>query len=112
MNRCCSFCFKSKEAKILIGGTGVFICDACVKSSQNIIDNFDKKIKGSNLPAYEAQSTELLLEHLPKAEQVSKQAYETLYATVNILRKRKVSWQKVGDALGISRQAAWERFSD
>ena len=27
-----------------------------------------------------------------------------------VLRKRDVSWQKIGEALGVSRQAAWERF--
>ena len=31
--------------------------------------------------------------------------------TIDILRKRDVSWQQIGDALGTSRQAAWERFS-
>jgi hypothetical protein len=30
---------------------------------------------------------------------------------VEALRKRDVSWAAIGDALGISRQAAWERFS-
>ena len=29
----------------------------------------------------------------------------------NALRKRGVTWTRIGDALGISRQAAWERFS-
>ena len=30
---------------------------------------------------------------------------------VDVLRKREISWSRIGDALGISRQAAWERFA-
>jgi ATP-dependent Clp protease ATP-binding subunit ClpX len=30
---------------------------------------------------------------------------------VDLLRERGVSWAVIGDALGISRQAAWERFA-
>ena len=112
MNRYCSFCFKSmKEVIMLVGGTGVFICDMCIRSSQKVMSTRGKITK-ENLPTFEAQDTELLLKHLPKAEKVTKQASETLYVTVSLLRERKVSWQKIGDALGISRQAACERFSE
>jgi ATP-dependent Clp protease ATP-binding subunit ClpX len=31
--------------------------------------------------------------------------------TVDILRKREVSWADIANALNVSRQAAWERFS-
>ena len=30
---------------------------------------------------------------------------------VDILRARGVSWTRIGAALGVSKQAAWERFS-
>jgi biotin operon repressor len=30
---------------------------------------------------------------------------------IDELRARQVSWDAIGKALGISRQAAWERFS-
>jgi hypothetical protein len=30
---------------------------------------------------------------------------------VRVLRERNVSWTRIGAALGISKQAAWERFS-
>jgi biotin operon repressor len=29
---------------------------------------------------------------------------------VDILRERAVSWEKIGEALAVSRQAAWKRF--
>jgi biotin operon repressor len=34
-----------------------------------------------------------------------------LQLVVETLRAREVSWAKIGEALGISRQSAWERFS-
>jgi ATP-dependent Clp protease ATP-binding subunit ClpX len=34
-----------------------------------------------------------------------------LQKTVDVLRGREVSWATIGEALGISRQAAWDRFS-
>jgi hypothetical protein len=30
---------------------------------------------------------------------------------VDLLRSRGVSWTRIGAALGVSKQAAWERFS-
>jgi ATP-dependent Clp protease ATP-binding subunit ClpX len=40
-----------------------------------------------------------------------RQGNSVLQAQVDTLRKREVSWAEIGEALGISRQAAWERFS-
>ena len=34
-----------------------------------------------------------------------------LQNTVDVLRKREISWAVIGKALGVSRQAAWDRFS-
>jgi biotin operon repressor len=34
-----------------------------------------------------------------------------LQSQVETLRRRGVSWEAIGSALGVSRQAAWERFS-
>jgi hypothetical protein len=34
-----------------------------------------------------------------------------LQKTVEALRKREVSWEVIGEALGVSRQAARDRFS-
>jgi biotin operon repressor len=36
---------------------------------------------------------------------------QVLQAQIDALRERGVSWAAIGDSLGVSRQAAWERFS-
>ena len=38
------------------------------------------------------------------------QVEDHLAAWVHVARERGISWAKVGDALGITRQSAWERF--
>ena len=44
---------------------------------------------------------------LASAEQNTAFAHEW----VDLLRGRNISWAEIGRALGVSRQAAWERFS-
>ena len=39
-------------------------------------------------------------------------ADEKLREAVLALRRKSVTWMRIGEALGISRQSAWERFSD
>jgi ATP-dependent Clp protease ATP-binding subunit ClpX len=34
-----------------------------------------------------------------------------LQTQIDLLRDRDVSWAAIGEALGVARQAAWERFS-
>jgi hypothetical protein len=52
-----------------------------------------------------------LLGALRSADAAVAGARTVLQAQVDALRQRKVSWEAIGRALGISRQAAWERFS-
>lgn len=51
--RYCSFCFKSQhEAFKFIAGTGVFICDACVRLCSRIVaDDATTGIRGGDAPA-------------------------------------------------------------
>jgi hypothetical protein len=42
---------------------------------------------------------------------VVSQVDAALHDHVGMLRARGVSWTRIGEALGVSKQAAWERFS-
>jgi ATP-dependent Clp protease ATP-binding subunit ClpX len=55
--------------------------------------------------------TERLLERLQPIEDTVQGKGNQLQHVVEILRSREVSWGQIGEALGISRQSAWERFS-
>ena len=104
----CSFCRKSAaEVEKLIGGPGVYICDACVGLCNKILAG--KPTPG--FAGWESLSDAQLLNALRPSEIAVDAAREVLQAQVEILRAREVSWDRIGGALGISRQAAWERFA-
>jgi biotin operon repressor len=56
-------------------------------------------------------SDQQLLESLQPAVATVEATRTVLQMQIDALRRRDVSWSAIGDALGISRQAAWERFS-
>jgi hypothetical protein len=104
----CSFCRRSDaDVAKLIGGPGVHICDNCV--DQCVLILAGKPSLGFS--GWDTLSTEALLAALVPSEASVEAARGILQSQIDILRKRDVSWAQIGEALGISRQAAWERFS-
>jgi hypothetical protein len=56
-----------------------------------------------------ADDDALLRRLRPAADRVAS-ADAGLHGLVELLRGRQVRWARIGEALGVSRQAAWERF--
>jgi hypothetical protein len=111
----CSFCAKprSKVAR-LIAGPGVYICNECVQLCNDILTEEQNKPPQpeTKLPAWEESMTdEQILELLPRVAAVGAQTEARLQELVTMLRGRSVTWARVGAALEITRQSAWERFS-
>jgi hypothetical protein len=111
----CSFCAKpTSEVEKLIAGPGVYICNECVGLCQEVLGAEQKKPAGSGtqLPAWEESMTEeQILDLLPRIAAVGVQTEASLQRLVTILRERRVTWARIGAALQITRQSAWERFS-
>ena len=111
----CSFCAKpSSEVAKVIAGPGVYICNECVGLCHDIL--FEEQHKPSEpkaqLPAREdAMTDEQILDLLPRIASVGAQTEASLQRLVTILRGRGVTWARIGAALQITRQSAWERFS-
>jgi hypothetical protein len=104
----CSFCAKPRsEVEKLIAGPGVYICDECIGKCNDILRS------GRHLPSAweEAMTDEKILDLLPRIAAVSAQVDASLQRMVTILRERRVTWARIGAALQITRQSAWERFS-
>jgi hypothetical protein len=105
---CCSFCRRSDQVvPSLVGGPGVFICGDCVTLA-------DRAIRGEQIPdfaGWDAMSDDDLLISLRPAHHLVEQATDAVGQLVATLRRRSVSWERIGAALGISRQAAWERWA-
>jgi ATP-dependent protease Clp ATPase subunit len=107
----CSFCGKSQtEVMTLVAGPGVFICEECVQLCQVIIDKkaAPQEVPGSLLP--DNAPTEKLLNTLAGYNGAFESVDAAMQDIVDILREREVSWATIGQALAVSRQAAWKRF--
>jgi len=131
----CSFCGKSQHSVAqLIAGPSVFICNECIDLCVDIVaaetgqkrngslSGEKKSAAGTKsqepgpLPTLaiadvQSMSTARLLQWLKFQEKLLEQSRAGLQDAVDTLRGREVSWATIGEALGVSRQAAWERFS-
>ncbi len=107
----CSFCGRdSADVAKLIAGPGVYICDGCVGRSVAILDADDETTQPS-IPEWATMSDEELLGHLPRIAATAASIEAGLRARIDDLRQRGVSWARIGSALSMSRQSAWERFA-
>jgi ATP-dependent protease Clp ATPase subunit len=121
----CSFCAKSQfDVAKLVAGPGVYICNECVElCTQIIAEELDRASSepdnaGSStghdppiLKAWEDLSDDALLSEMVRAHAAHQNVDRAVAHHVAALRARGVSWARIGEALGMTRQSAWERFS-
>lgn len=112
----CSFCGKTQdEVAKLIAGPAVFICDECVAKCNEFlampVDAPRPKSQVQSIEDLDSFSQDRLIQWLKTEAVLYEHAGTGIQRTVDALRKRKVSWAVIGEALGMSRQAAWDRFS-
>lgn len=115
----CSFCLKlAPEVAKIIAGPGSFICNECVALCDQILAA--EQVSGStptegqdepDVPSWSTMTDDDLLDRLAKIASVADQVEQALATWVGEARRRGASWAKIGTALAISRQAAWERFA-
>lgn len=120
----CSFCAKpAPEVAKMIAGPGIYICDECVQLCNEILaadagsaagqpDARPEDEPPAELTYWQDMTDEQLLAHLPKIARVADQVEGSLTTWVRRTRSRGVSWARIGAALDMTRQSAWERFSD
>lgn len=110
----CSFCQRlAPEVDKLIAGPGIYICDKCVRACTEILEQAPATSGASEpqLPSWRSMTAEELLARLPRIAAVASQVEGSLQRWVGEARRRGASWARIGAALEISRQSAWERFS-
>ena len=106
----CSFCGKSQDrVRKLVAGPGVFICDQCIRLCNEVLESDAQTRRLSIGP--DTEVAEVLLDELRINATGLRQSEDQLQRAVNLLRKNHVPWSRIGEAVGVSRQAAWERFS-
>lgn len=107
----CSFCLKpTADVATMVAGPGVFICDSCVSLCVELIET--KPTTKPTLASWEEQlSDDTLLSTLPLIATAGTQVDRQLALWVGKARARGITWTRIGTALGMTRQSAWERFS-
>ena len=110
----CSFCRKPPEAVAkLVAGPGVFICNECVGLCTELVALPTEGISAADAAARWEQnmSDDDLLAHLPRVAAAAAQVEQQLTRWVRLARSRGITWTRIGESLGMTRQSAWERFS-
>lgn len=108
----CSFCGKpDTEVGKLVAGAGVYICNECVALAASVIEGSLGSPARPRVPVWESLTEVEMLSHIPGVAAHIDQAEADLRSWVQELRRRGVTWIRIGEALGITRQSAWERFS-
>lgn len=103
----CSFCRRGSAAvEKLIGGPGVYICDECVRACNSILRGKRAKV----FSGWSSLSDAELLSSLVPAGTLVRALDASVREQVAALRDRGVSWARIGEALGVTRQAAHQRF--
>ena len=122
----CSFCNKDQsEVGMLVAGPGVYICNECIDLCNQIIaEELDTKRAGASnatrssksrvpppIKAWDGLSDEDLLAEMVRAHAAHQNVDRAVALHVAGLRARGVCWARIGEALGMARQSAWDRFS-
>ncbi|GAA4483309.1 ClpX C4-type zinc finger protein [Actinoallomurus oryzae] len=108
----CTFCGKAHtEVDKMVAGPGVHICNECVALAEAVIEEYRDAPVKPRLPLWGSLTDEQMLDHIPRVAAAADQVEADLRSWVRELRRRGVTWARIGQALGITRQSAWERFS-
>lgn len=109
----CSFCgLPRARTGPMVGGPGVAICHPCVQRADRMLQD----AAGVDLVAGSAEpwltlTDDELLEALPAIAASGEQVERQLHRWVDVARERGLSWARIGGALAMTRQSAWERFA-
>lgn len=123
----CSFCGKPQDqVQKVIAGPGVYICNECVDLCNQILGEqmsleavhaeleHRSGTPGTTPPQFkdpEEMSDAELLSEMVRIHRSHDHVDQAVAELVLRLRGRGMSWARIGEALGMTRQSAWERFS-
>ncbi|MEO5663162.1 MAG: hypothetical protein ABIR39_07750 [Nocardioides sp.] len=115
-HKTCSFCGKQGTADTLFaGGLGAMMCSDCVSGFHKKFSTEEGRrsisLRSKARMPWDEMSDAELLGNLPKIAATAAQVGSFLADWVQLARDRGLSWAEIGQALGVSRQAAWERFA-
>jgi len=108
----CSFCAKrNTDVESLVAGPGVFICNECVALCTTVMAGKPAKGGPDLAPWDQVTDADAVVTNLPRIAAAGAQVERNLAQWVLKARALGVTWARIGEALGMTRQSAWERFS-
>lgn len=110
----CSFCATPGGTGTdveLIGGLGAHICVPCLNDFHEIMQDPERVAAAKKSMPWDRMAETELLATLPRILASAEQNAFFAQEWVDLLRERGVTWAEIGRVLGVSRQAAWERFT-
>lgn len=111
IGKVCSFCgLVGAEHTKFAGGLGAMMCVDCLEYYHEVFASAERSASITRPPWDDMMDAELL-DKLPLIAMSAEQVNEFLRQWVALLRSRNISWAEIGKVMGVSRQAAWERFS-
>ena len=112
--RICSFCATSGGPGTdvpLIGGLGAQICQSCVDTFHGILHDGERLAAARGVMPWDRMSDAEVLAALPQILASAEQNISFAQEWVEMLHDRGITWAEIGRVLGVTRQAAWERFA-
>ncbi|MFB9795841.1 ClpX C4-type zinc finger protein [Arthrobacter citreus] len=107
----CSFCLRPREQTgLLVGAPAVAICRGCTESALVLFEHAPADPNPSPRAPWDLLGDRELLARLPQIAKARDDVENHLRQWVAAARSRDISWAGIGEALGMSRQSAWERF--
>jgi ClpX C4-type zinc finger len=110
----CSFCDKPSSAvEKLVAGPAVYICNECVDLSATIISDeahTTPEESARRRARFASPSAEEILALLPGVARLAARVEADLTRKVGRLREQGTGWPHIADALGMSTDAARQRF--
>ncbi|GAB3015085.1 hypothetical protein GCM10011376_06660 [Nocardioides flavus (ex Wang et al. 2016)] len=112
--RICSFCGEPGGPGTdlqLMGGLGAQVCARCIDDFHEMLHDEELRAAARGASPWDSMTDAEMLATLPMILSSAEQNLAFAHEWVDLLRTRRVSWAEIGRALGVSRQAAWERFA-
>ncbi len=112
--RICSFCATPGGPGTdvaLIGGLGAQVCASCVDAFHAILHDEERVDAVRATMPWDRMTDAEVLATLPQILASAEQNVSFAQEWVEMLRERGVTWAEIGRVLGVTRQAAWERFA-
>jgi len=95
----------------LVGGLGAQVCVRCIEEFHAVLHDDEQLASVKGAFPWDRMSDAEVLAMLPQILASAEQNISFAHEWVDLLRERHVSWAEIGRTLGVSRQAAWERFA-